>query len=98
MTKPAQVVEADIAAHDERIKEMNEQADSLVKSKNFKENGIDGKRELINQRYKKVRALADHWQTTLNDTYTLHQFFREAIQHRNRHDLKFCFCCIIKNS
>ena len=72
-----QVVEADISAHDDRIREMNEQADSLVKSKNFKENGIDGKRELINQRYKKVRALADHRQTTLNDTYTLHQFFRD---------------------
>jgi spectrin alpha len=72
-----QAVEADITAHDERIKEMNEQANSLVKSKQFKENGIDGKRESINNRYKKVRALADQRQSTLNEANTLHQFFRD---------------------
>ena len=72
-----QVVEADITAHDERIKEMNEQANSLLQSKNFQENGIDGKRESINSRYKVVRALADQRQSSLNEANTLHQFFRD---------------------
>ncbi len=71
--KKHQLVEADIIAHEDRIKDMNEQADSLIRSKQFDEDDIDGKRQSINERYKHVQDLAAHRQAMLNEANTLHQ-------------------------
>ncbi|XP_032452714.1 spectrin alpha chain isoform X2 [Nasonia vitripennis] len=77
LMKKHQLVEADINAHEERIKDMNAQADSLIESGQFEAAGIQEKRQSINERYERVRNLAAHRQARLNEANTLHQFFRD---------------------
>ncbi len=77
LTKKHQLVEADIMAHEERIKDMNEQADSLIKSRQFDDEDINRKRGDINERFKHIQDLAAHRQAHLNEANTLHQFFRD---------------------
>lgn len=77
LMKKHQLVEADIMAHEDRINDMNEQADSLIKSKQFDDQDIDSKRHNINDRYKKIQDLASQRQAMLNEANTLHQFFRD---------------------
>merc|ERR1719273_2311559 len=77
LMKKHQLVEADIIAHEDRIKDMNEQADSLIKSEQFDAGDIEEKRKSINERYKQVEELAADRQTRLNEAITLHQFFRD---------------------
>jgi spectrin alpha len=77
LTKKHHLVEADIMAHEDRIKDMNEQADSLIKSKQFDDSDIDSKRNNINDRYKHIQDLAAHRQAYLTEANTLHQFFRD---------------------
>ncbi|XP_063696613.1 spectrin alpha chain [Culicoides brevitarsis] len=71
------LVEADIQAHEDRIKDMNQQADSLVESGQFDSAGIQEKRQSINERYERICNLAAHRQARLNEANTLHQFFRD---------------------
>lgn len=75
--KKHQLVEADIQAHEERINDMNGQADSLIESGQFDAAGIQEKRQSINERYERIRNLAAHRQSRLNEANTLHQFFRD---------------------
>lgn len=77
LMKKHQLVEADIQAHEDRIKDMNTQADSLVESGQFDSAGIQEKRQSINERYERIRNLAAHRQARLNEANTLHQFFRD---------------------
>ncbi|XP_035787487.1 spectrin alpha chain isoform X2 [Anopheles albimanus] len=77
LMKKHQLVEADIHAHEDRIKDMNGQADSLVESGQFDSAGIQEKRQSINERYERIRNLAAHRQARLNEANTLHQFFRD---------------------
>lgn len=77
LMKKHQLVEADIQAHEDRIKDMNAQADSLVESGQFDSAGIQEKRQSINERYERIRNLAAHRQARLNEANTLHQFFRD---------------------
>lgn len=77
LMKKHQLVEADIHAHEDRIKDMNAQADSLVESGQFDSAGIQEKRQSINERYERIRNLAAHRQARLNEANTLHQFFRD---------------------
>jgi spectrin alpha len=77
LMKKHQLVEADINAHEDRIKDMNNQADSLVESGQFDSAGIQEKRQSINERYERIRNLAAHRQARLNEANTLHQFFRD---------------------
>lgn len=77
LMKKQQLVEADIQAHEDRIKDMNNQADSLVESGQFDSAGIQEKRQSINERYERIRNLAAHRQARLNEALTLHQFFRD---------------------
>lgn len=72
-----QLVEADIQAHEDRIKDMNEQADSLIESGQFDTASIQEKRQSINERYERIKNLAAHRQARLNEANTLHQFFRD---------------------
>jgi len=71
------LVEADIIAHEDRIKDMNEQADSLVDSGQFDSADIREKRDGISARYKHIQELAAHRQSLLNERNTLQQFFRD---------------------
>ncbi|XP_013112769.1 spectrin alpha chain isoform X1 [Stomoxys calcitrans] len=77
LMKKHQLVEADILAHEDRIKDMNKQADSLVESGQFDSAGIQEKRQSINERYERICNLAAHRQARLNEALTLHQFFRD---------------------
>ncbi|XP_014210997.1 spectrin alpha chain isoform X2 [Copidosoma floridanum] len=77
LMKKQQLVEADIGAHEERIRDMNSQADSLIESGQFEAQAIQEKRQSINERYERVRNLAAHRQARLNEANTLHQFFRD---------------------
>merc|ERR1719415_241483 len=67
LTKKHQLVEADILSHEDRIKDMNEQADSLISSEQFDAKDIEDKRKSINHRYEKVQELAADRQSRLNE-------------------------------
>merc|ERR1719211_183275 len=77
LTKKHQLVEADILSHEDRIKDMNEQADSLISSEQFDAKDIEEKRSNLNERYKFIQDLASQRQGRLNEANTLHQFFRD---------------------
>lgn len=77
MTKKHQLVEADISAHEERIRDMNEQADSLVSSEQFDSADIEEKRTIITSRFERIQKLAYSRQARLTEANTLHQFFRD---------------------
>ncbi|EEB17271.1 Spectrin alpha chain, putative [Pediculus humanus corporis] len=77
LMKKHQLVEADISAHEDRIKDMNKQADSLIESQQFDTASIQERRQSINERYERVHNLAAHRQARLNEANTLHQFFRD---------------------
>lgn len=77
LIKKHQLVEADISAHEDRIRDMNVQADGLVESGQFDTASIQEKRHSINERYERIRNLAGHRRARLNEANTLHQFFRD---------------------
>ncbi|VEN43034.1 unnamed protein product [Callosobruchus maculatus] len=77
LMKKHQLVEADIQHHEDRIKDMNNQAESLIESGQFDTASIQEKRQSINERYERIKNLAAHRQARLNEANTLHQFFRD---------------------
>lgn len=77
LIKKHQLVEADVTAHEDRIKDMNGLADSLVDSGQFDTATIQEKRNSINERYERVKTLATYRRARLNEANTLHQFFRD---------------------
>lgn len=77
LTKKHQVVEADILAHEDRVKDLNALADSLVDSGQFHSGPIQEKRSSINERYERLRTLAAYRRSRLHEANTLHQFFRD---------------------
>nr|ANG83465.1 spectrin alpha chain [Biston betularia] len=77
LMKKHQLVEADIQAHEDRINDMNAQADALVNSGQFDSAGIGSRRAAINERFERVRNLAAHRRARLHEANTLHQFFRD---------------------
>ncbi|XP_013775722.1 spectrin alpha chain-like isoform X2 [Limulus polyphemus] len=77
LIKKHQLVEADITAHEDRIKDMNSLADSLIESEQFDAAAVQEKRNSINERYERVKTLAAYRRSRLNEANTLHQFFRD---------------------
>ena len=77
LMKKHQLVEADISSHEDRMNDMNEQADSLIKSEQFDADDINDKRKGIDERYGRIKDLASDRQSRLNEAITLHQFFRD---------------------
>ncbi|XP_054158910.1 spectrin alpha chain-like isoform X2 [Oppia nitens] len=77
LIKKHQLVEADIQAHEDRIKDMNGLADSLIESGQFDTATIQEKRSSINERYERIKTLATYRRQRLNEANTLHQFFRD---------------------
>lgn len=53
------------------------QADDLVSSGQFDTPSIQDRRKSINQRFERIRNLAEHRRQRLNEANTLHQFFRD---------------------
>ena len=77
LTKKHQLLEADILSHEERINDMNEQADTLVTCEQFDTQDIDDKRNKLNAHFAKIKELATNRQSRLTEANTLHNFFRD---------------------
>jgi len=71
------VIEADIHSHQDRVNDMNDQANSLKDSDQFDIRDIEEKRDEVNQRFELVKDLAAKRKSVLNEANTLHQFFRD---------------------
>jgi len=79
LIKQHQLIEADIKAHEDRIKDMNALAGSLIQSGQFDSDSVQGKRQSINERYERLANLATYRRNKLNEASTLHQFFRDMV-------------------
>lgn len=77
LLKKHQLLEADIAAHADRINEMNMQADNLLQSGQFDQPEISSRRKAINDRHEKVREMANIRRDKLNKAITVYQFLRD---------------------
>merc|ERR1712051_1069721 len=77
LTKKHQLLEADILAHEERISDLNEQADSLVSCEQFDTEDIENKRTKIVEHFTKIKDLGAGRQSRLTEANTLHNFFRD---------------------
>jgi len=77
LIKKHQIIENDILAHEDRIREMNANADSLINSNEFDNNDIETKRTSINDRYERIKNLADYRKQRLDEANTIQQFFRD---------------------
>jgi spectrin alpha len=79
LIKQHQLIETDIKAHEDRIKDMNNLADSLIQSGQFDSDSVQSKRKSINERYERLANLAKFRRDRLNEANTLHQFFRDMV-------------------
>ncbi|XP_077987102.1 spectrin alpha chain, non-erythrocytic 1-like isoform X2 [Glandiceps talaboti] len=77
LIKKHQLLEADIAAHEDRVKDLNAQADSFVETGHFAAEAIREKQITINERYERVRELSVRRRDKLNESNTKHQFLRD---------------------
>jgi len=77
LIKKHQLIEADIASHEDRVKDMNALADSLIESGQFDSPTIQDKRTCINDRYERIKSLAQYRRQRLNEADTMHKFFRD---------------------
>lgn len=83
LTKKHQNLEADIGARGEKMKEMNELADSLIESEQLDGPLIDDRRKAINERYERIKNLATFRKEKLNAANTLQQFYRDIADHES---------------
>ncbi|KAI0240930.1 Spectrin alpha chain [Lamellibrachia satsuma] len=77
LVKKHQLLDADINAHEERISDLNEQADVFIDSGVLDTETIKEKKRSINERYDRVKTLGTHRGARLNEANTLYQFFRD---------------------
>uniref|UniRef100_A0A672RZM4 Spectrin alpha chain, non-erythrocytic 1 n=1 Tax=Sinocyclocheilus grahami TaxID=75366 RepID=A0A672RZM4_SINGR len=77
LLKKHQLLEADISAHEDRLKDLNGQADSLMASKAFDTSQVKDKRDAVNRRFSKIKSMAAGRRAKLNESHRLHQFFRD---------------------
>uniref|UniRef100_A0A8C3YBC8 Spectrin alpha chain, non-erythrocytic 1 n=1 Tax=Catharus ustulatus TaxID=91951 RepID=A0A8C3YBC8_CATUS len=77
LLKKHQLLEADISAHEDRLKDLNSQADSLMTSSAFDTSQVKDKRETINGRFQRIKGMASARRAKLNESHRLHQFFRD---------------------
>ncbi|XP_060267730.1 spectrin alpha chain, non-erythrocytic 1 isoform X4 [Ovis aries] len=77
LLKKHQLLEADISAHEDRLKDLNSQADSLMTSSAFDTSQVKDKRDTINSRFQKIKSMAASRRARLNESHRLHQFFRD---------------------
>uniref|UniRef100_A0A671NGP8 Spectrin alpha chain, non-erythrocytic 1 n=1 Tax=Sinocyclocheilus anshuiensis TaxID=1608454 RepID=A0A671NGP8_9TELE len=77
LLKKHQLLEADISAHEDRLKDLNGQADSLMASNAFDTSQVKDKRDAVNGRFSKIKSMAAGRRAKLNESHRLHQFFRD---------------------
>ncbi|XP_040180668.1 spectrin alpha chain, non-erythrocytic 1 isoform X1 [Rana temporaria] len=77
LLKKHQLLEADISAHEDRLKDLNGQADSLMTSSAFDTSQVKDKRDAINDRFQRIKGMASARRSKLNESHRLHQFFRD---------------------
>ncbi|XP_052259701.1 spectrin alpha chain-like isoform X3 [Dreissena polymorpha] len=77
LAKKHQLLEADIAAHEDRIRDLNQQADQFIESGVWDAESIEVRKRTINERYEKIKELAITRKTRLNEANTMHQFLRD---------------------
>uniref|UniRef100_A0A4W3JFT4 Spectrin alpha, non-erythrocytic 1 n=1 Tax=Callorhinchus milii TaxID=7868 RepID=A0A4W3JFT4_CALMI len=77
LLKKHQLLEADVSAHEDRLKDLNVQADSLMSSDAFDTTQVKDKRNLVNGRFQKIKNMATSRRAKLNESHRLHQFFRD---------------------
>ncbi|XP_040260713.1 spectrin alpha chain, non-erythrocytic 1 isoform X6 [Bufo bufo] len=77
LLKKHQLLEADISAHEDRLKDLNGQADSLMTSSAFDTSQVKDKRDAINDRFLRIKSMASARRSRLNESHRLHQFFRD---------------------
>uniref|UniRef100_A0AAY4DGW8 Spectrin alpha chain, non-erythrocytic 1 n=1 Tax=Denticeps clupeoides TaxID=299321 RepID=A0AAY4DGW8_9TELE len=77
LLKKHQLLEADISAHEDRLKDLNGQADSLMASNAFDTSQVKDKRDSVNGRFGKIKSMAAGRRAKLNESHRLHQFFRD---------------------
>ncbi|KAK0146701.1 Spectrin alpha chain, non-erythrocytic 1 [Merluccius polli] len=77
LLKKHQLLEADISAHEDRLKDLNGQADSLMGSIAFDTTVVKDKRDAVNGRFAKIKSMAGGRRAKLNESHRLHQFFRD---------------------
>uniref|UniRef100_A0A6I8QYW0 Spectrin alpha chain, non-erythrocytic 1 n=1 Tax=Xenopus tropicalis TaxID=8364 RepID=A0A6I8QYW0_XENTR len=77
LLKKHQLLEADISAHEDRLKDLNGQADSLMTSSAFDTTQVKEKRDAINDRFQRIKSMATARRSRLNESHRLHQFFRD---------------------
>uniref|UniRef100_A0A8C3IK55 Spectrin alpha chain, non-erythrocytic 1 n=1 Tax=Chrysemys picta bellii TaxID=8478 RepID=A0A8C3IK55_CHRPI len=77
LLKKHQLLEADISAHEDRLKDLNGQADSLMTSSAFDTSQVKDKRDTINGRFQRIKSMAAARRANLNESHRLHQFFRD---------------------
>ncbi|KAI6244011.1 Spectrin protein 1 [Aphelenchoides fujianensis] len=80
LMKKHQLIEADIAAHADRLNEMDSQANSLLESEQFDRDQIDERRNAIKGRYDDVKRLAADRREKLNKSLNIHQFLNEVAE------------------
>ena len=66
-----------ILVFQERIKDLNKQADAFIESDVLDTEDIKHTKTSINERYERVVTLAEHRRARLDEANTLHQFFRD---------------------
>jgi spectrin alpha len=77
LIKKQQLIEADIAAHEEPIKELNSTADQFINNNLFDTDAIRSTVGSINDRYNNVKSAVEQRRNRLNEANTLYQFFRD---------------------
>ncbi|XP_076436788.1 spectrin alpha chain-like isoform X4 [Babylonia areolata] len=77
LLKKHQLMEADITAHDDRIKDLNNQADQFVEAQVWEAESINERKRTINERYEKIKELSIHRRNRLNEANTMYQFLRD---------------------
>lgn len=61
----------------DRLKDLNGQADSLMASNAFDTSQVKDKRDAVNGRFGKIKSMAAGRRAKLNESHRLHQFFRD---------------------
>ncbi|ESO95207.1 hypothetical protein LOTGIDRAFT_202396 [Lottia gigantea] len=77
LLKKHQLLEADITAHEDRIKDLNTQADQFVEAGIWDAENITDRKQTINERYDRIREFAVRRRGVLNEANTMHQFLRD---------------------
>ncbi|XP_056289085.1 spectrin alpha chain, non-erythrocytic 1 [Pseudoliparis swirei] len=77
LLKKHQLLEADVSAHEDRLKDLNGQADSLMAGTAVDTAQVKVKRDAVNGRFAKITSMAAGRRARLNESHRLHQFFRD---------------------